>query len=1185
MHHLLISCILFNSHHYVQNSQSNLLNNSSFEILLADNKSCCWDFFCEKGATVQIVNQAYSGKKALLLSSTNKATAGANQKHIPPTQQLAAIPLVRGIVKFWYTAISSEMEGMNLNLFVIPLNSKLREEGTRAKFTVPKIYIADNKWHEGEIRYDFSKAVARYVIIAPRVNESDYKGAGEWIIDDIKLSKIGPRIDILSFGPSKVYYNVRKKGALTIKLQNNGDESAKDIKIRLTSHHSMVIVEPQVFKIANIAPGDVKQLETKLAFKAEGISSVDLEIVFGKVKISKSIPLVASATNFTRKIWGNNQIRLKFLDTKLGLPLYFIEGFDGQNWQSVGIGYSFISIDFLNDSLAARTDFEIPDNIQIGDTLLILSDERLRCEFKLIPNTGLVDIKMRYIAPKNYKLLNFSGIIFFWGEGSFGQNKTDGLFPGLEWLVGNESSSDTFDVISKYKDRFMPHPGKITIPLMALRTPTLGKDNNKFLVSLLWDANQKWNKDYAIPTATFASPNFLQNQQNHLMSLSLPSIPDFKSENNQGNAQPFHIDSGDSLILSAKILIKPNADILTSVDQWLQNYGGLPAPTKLPITIDEAIKLSNEPLLSILWNEEKQGWHHSLTDIWPPSLDPVIIKLLAVTYQITIDTVLKNKIQYRLGKVSKLSYLKDLDLAFNRGRISEGLKSEQFLVNEILSKQKSDGAWYFEPTKEQILLNKVSDPAIKNTALGVNAFNAYRILRYARVTGDTIVEKAGMSAIRFLDSIFIDEFAVPRGAQLWEVPIHCPDLLAAAHAILAYLEAFRITNEVHYLNRATYWARAGLPFIYLWKSSQDEIMVFGSIPVFGASWFTSPWFGKLVQWNGLEYAYALICLSQLDGSFDWLKIARGVTNCSIQQQLWVKEIIPEHTGLYPDAFDVIEQEPSYQWDLAPMLILKNLLSLQGLVQEISTQKIESSNKTHLPIIIASATPINSASLDETNSIRVRLEKPIGDVSYLLITNIKSFEKIVVNQERLKRTLDLQKVNEGWQFKPQVGQLFMKVKRFNPLLMRISNVTLLNKAGIYPLTWNFDFDGDAEGWRPVNGINKFEIKNKRIHILTNGNDPYIISANYDIAADRFKTIEIKMKTKTQDKFQFFWMTKNDSCFSETNSIFFDVYPDNNFVTYQLNLDKQPQWKQIIKQLRLDLGTKPTFLIEIDEIRLK
>jgi hypothetical protein len=67
--------------------------------------------------------------------------------------------------------------------------------------------------------------------------------------------------------------------------------------------------------------------------------------------------------------------------------------------------------------------------------------------------------------------------------------------------------------------RFVPHPNKITIPLMAVA-------HGGAALAVFWDCWQRWDGQHDRPAAAFASPNCLDGQTNHLLCLFLPSVPD-----------------------------------------------------------------------------------------------------------------------------------------------------------------------------------------------------------------------------------------------------------------------------------------------------------------------------------------------------------------------------------------------------------------------------------------------------------------------------------------------------------------------------------------------------------------------------------------------------------------------------------------------------------------------------------
>ena len=105
------------------------------------------------------------------------------------------------------------------------------------------------------------------------------------------------------------------------------------------------------------------------------------------------------------------------------------------------------------------------------------------------------------------------------------------------------------------------------------------------------------------------------------------------------------------------------------------------------------------------------------------------------------------------------------------------------------------------------------------------------VLKYARVTGDQRALEAGMKALKYME-----RFTVPRGVNTWEVPKYTPDIQAAGLAIWCYLEAYQISGDPEHLERAKYWARTGVPFVYLWQAPNRAIMTGGTVAVFGATY-------------------------------------------------------------------------------------------------------------------------------------------------------------------------------------------------------------------------------------------------------------------------------------------------------------------------------------------------------------
>jgi hypothetical protein len=163
-----------------------------------------------------------------------------------------------------------------------------------------------------------------------------------------------------------------------------------------------------------------------------------------------------------------------------------------------------------------------------------LQGNRLRC-------TG------RIVAEVNAHLYRFRFPDWRVGDGAFGDAKDEALFPGLEYLLGEERSSGSENAAPPYDVRFSPDPYKITAPVMAVRW-------RGYLVSMEWDPTQGWSGVLRAPNALFASPNFLEGGANHRFALWVPSIPRWADENTQQAREPFRLLKGDSALLQATLI-------------------------------------------------------------------------------------------------------------------------------------------------------------------------------------------------------------------------------------------------------------------------------------------------------------------------------------------------------------------------------------------------------------------------------------------------------------------------------------------------------------------------------------------------------------------------------------------------------------------------------------------------------
>jgi hypothetical protein len=282
------------------------------------------------------------------------------------------------------------------------------------------------------------------------------------------------------------------------------------------------------------------------------------------------------------------------------------------------------------------------------------------------------------------------------------------------------------------------------------------------------------------------------------------------------------------------------------------------------------------------------------------------------------------------------------------------------------------------------------------------------------MTGDRVAEQAGLRAMTFLRTQ-----PRPEGAQTWELQVHVPDILAAGHGT-ATVEAYRLTRDETFLNEGERWALAGLPFVYLWNPLFRPIMRYGSVPVFGASYFDAQaWFGVLVQWNGLVYARALLELATLRPGTRWRQVAEGIVACAIQQQ------VPDGplTGMYPDAYSVVKGDEEYTWWLAPTLLGQALFALLGHPVEPHTLLAPSPSGRRYHV--TAADPLSDLSVTgHVLDVTVHAADATG---CLLLSGpeAEALEAVLVNGQALPQVPDLDAVAAGWRCPPGAGYVLIK----------------------------------------------------------------------------------------------------------------------------------------------------------------
>jgi len=558
----------------------------------------------------------------------------------------------------------------------------------------------------------------------------------------------------------------------------------------------------------------------------------------------------------------------------------------------------------------------------------------------------------------------------------------------------------------------------------------------------------------------------------------------------------------------------------------------------------------------------------------------------------TRDKNLKSKYEKMAERTAKLAgidvpsdpYDSPIDRLNSLASSASGL-----MKGDIFGERREDGSYRYKSGKikaewqwprdwDYSLFGKDTD-----TEIGICARPLIQILKYIRMSGDKDMFKEAEKTLKFME-----RFSIPFAGELSNFHVHTPSILAAKWAVDAYLEAYRYTEDKHYLDKAVYWAKAGIPFLYAWNppSPKQALMLrYASTPDYGSEFFRwggaeGSWIGYPVQWEGALYAYSLLHLADYDSTLPWKKIAEGTLISGMYQQVQDGED-DANAGQGGRTFNAVAMLPDWinpnTWEkhncFAPdRTILPCIYKIIGRDFEPKTFKAKKGEE----ILYITTRAEVSDILWDNDKLNFNLSFPEGESGYVLIAGIDKPGRIVLDGKELKENASLKKASEGWRH--SVNWLEIKIPSTK------AGLEIENAKYKYATRWtkpvkkmtviDFDFKEDAEGWVPTNQIAPFKIKDGVLKTSSLGVDPYMTRAEIKIEPDTVKKIIIRMKSSGGTGGQFFWATQDSPQMSEDKSIRFGLNSDNEFHTYTLDVGSHPQWKgKRIVGIRLDPSYGP------------
>jgi hypothetical protein len=394
------------------------------------------------------------------------------------------------------------------------------------------------------------------------------------------------------------------------------------------------------------------------------------------------------------------------------------------------------------------------------------------------------------------------------------------------------------------------------------------------------------------------------------LGLFRPAITTPAGENRDFGMTPFELPAGEAVTIEAALLLAPREEDLSRVCfLWLDRFG-LPDPLPAPRGDDRAeLAFTMGAFLNSLWVEGENGWQNGIGPAKNVGrFGPFLGAVLYGSRLLDGDIAAQCRLRLDQTKGDPNGY-RGTELPWYEGSLLAMVRQMAGGCSRSLDLQRPDGGWRFRDwiaqrrqEGEREKLSELGD--LDRSEVGFGAAQAASLLQLARITGDPVAREAGRKALGWMD-----RFTVPRAAQCWEVPVHAPDIVAAADAVRAWIEGCWLTGS-DWFAEAEEWANRGLPFIYTWNDPAIPAMRYASTPVFGATWYTGSWYGRPVQWCGLNYAEALSYLIDAGVTEPWTKIRDGLISSGAHQQFTE----PHRVALIPDSIDLTQNGlPADYW--------------------------------------------------------------------------------------------------------------------------------------------------------------------------------------------------------------------------------------------------------------------------------
>lgn len=318
---------------------------------------------------------------------------------------------------------------------------------------------------------------------------------------------------------------------------------------------------------------------------------------------------------------------------------------------------------------------------RLESKLPVMPEWRVQVDCRVLRHAEAIEVTATLTGPQGGKVLEFAApTLRVDREPSLDPLDRYAVFGGIEMLEPGWASSSERAVGEKFAERHTPHPYKISVPMMAVEAGGL-------TTALMWQPNDRWDDSHRLPAATFASPNFLDRQPNHLMRLWAPGVPDWVAENQLYARRPYVMENARPLKLRYVLIAERNLPAMLTARRWFEIFG---MPEPLPQAHDDKAlyDLITRSYGETMYWPEKGGWTQHWFFDSPPGYQP---EMAAFLLGHAADTGRAQWVE-RTKLVGR-------DLIDAAGTLADRMTRGEELARAICSAMQADGTWPFHNTE------------------------------------------------------------------------------------------------------------------------------------------------------------------------------------------------------------------------------------------------------------------------------------------------------------------------------------------------------------------------------------------------------------------------------------------------------------------------------------------------------